>query len=557
MSRALAPALIICLSMTPACVSHNTHSRALGELNEARHATMQSRHELDAYKREAAATAEENEAQRNRLLEQLREAQTGLASSQSELADLQRASHEQAAALKQANGRVIALGHEKSAAEGRIGSLEIESQLARNRISELEKEGEDARARLASTEKERDDLAGALTAARDREHELGTQLTALNSQIGSLQDENRSLLSGTTTAKDVIAQLQKRASELEAVSARADELEATLREREQEIAKQRQTAADQEQELSMLRTAAAEKENLAKQLAASAEEAAGLSRERDQLKEYQARLSEEHQQLQARLQQEAEGRKAGEAEKDSLAQRVAALTDEMAGLTRERDELKDKQSQLTEEQQKLLARLQEDADRLKKEAAEKERLEKERLAKEQEIEKLTKAHADLTASLQDEINKGTITIQQVRDRLSINMVEKVLFDSGQAQIKPDGLKVLKQVGDVLKDVSDKQIRIEGHTDNVPIGTRLRDKFATNWELSTARATSVVRYLVEEAGVERGVISAAGYAETRPVAANDSEEGKASNRRIEIVLYPKNLAHIADDLRADAREDSPR
>ena len=94
---------------------------------------------------------------------------------------------------------------------------------------------------------------------------------------------------------------------------------------------------------------------------------------------------------------------------------------------------------------------------------------------------------------------------------------------------------------------DKQIRIEGHTDNVPIGVKLRERFATNWELSTARATSVVRYLIEEGGIDRTAISAGGYADTRPVEGNDTEGGKAANRRIEIVLYPKDLADI---VRAD-------
>ena len=109
----------------------------------------------------------------------------------------------------------------------------------------------------------------------------------------------------------------------------------------------------------------------------------------------------------------------------------------------------------------------------------------------------------------------------------------VLFDSRQAVVKPAGLKVLKQVSDALKDVPDKQIRIEGHTDNVPIGVKLRDKFAPNWELSTTRATSIVRYLIGEGGVNRDMISAAGYADTRPVATNASDDGKASNRRIEL------------------------
>ena len=124
------------------------------------------------------------------------------------------------------------------------------------------------------------------------------------------------------------------------------------------------------------------------------------------------------------------------------------------------------------------------------------------------------------------------------------MIDRVLFDSGRADIKPAGLKVLKQVSDVLNKITDKQIRIEGHTDNVPISTKLQDKFKTNWELSTARATTVVRYLIDHGGVQAQALSAVGYADTHPVASNDSEEGRSSNRRIEIVLYPKDLSQIA-------------
>ncbi|WP_447597855.1 OmpA family protein [Nitrospira sp. Nam80] len=557
MTRVFASALMLCLLITSACVSHDTHSRALGELNEARHATLQSRHELDAYKKEAAAVAEANDAERSRLSQQLRDAHMELASLRSELGDLQRELEGKTATLGEANSRVRALSQVNNEAAGRLGSMEFEKQAAQGRISTMEKEAEAMRERLASLEKERDDLTVALRDTQDRERELQAQVASLASQVGSLQNENHSLLSGTTTAKDVIAQLQKRAGELESVSARADDLARQLNEREQDLARQRQIAADQGQELTALRAAAAEKENLATQLAAVTKEMAELGQERDQLKESRAHLANEQERLQAKLQQEMDRVKTGEIEKDGLAQQLASLTGDMTKLAAERDQLKDRQAQLAGEQEKLLARLQQEADRLRAEEAEKNRLEKERLAKEEEIQRLTKAQADLTHSLQDEINKGTITIQQVRDRLTINMVEKVLFDSGQAQIKPEGLKVLKQVSDVLKDVADKQIRIEGHTDNVPIGTKLRDKFATNWELSTARATSVVRYLVEDGGVGRELISAAGYADTRPVAANDSEDGKASNRRIEIVLYPKDLANIANELRADAREEAPR
>jgi len=179
-------------------------------------------------------------------------------------------------------------------------------------------------------------------------------------------------------------------------------------------------------------------------------------------------------------------------------------------------------------------------------AAEKERLEKERAAKEAEIERLTRTQQELSKSLQAEIERGDITIKQVRDRLTINMVEKVLFNSGQAQVKPAGLKILTQVSDVLKNVTDKQIRIEGHTDNVPIGVKIRDKFPTNWELSTARATNVVRFFIERGGVNRESLEAVGFADTRPVASNDTEAGRTENRRIEIVLYPRDLSQVVGE-----------
>jgi len=197
---------------------------------------------------------------------------------------------------------------------------------------------------------------------------------------------------------------------------------------------------------------------------------------------------------------------------------------------------------------KLQASIAQEKDRLKAEEAEKASLEQERAAKEAEIQRLTKTHEDLTKSLEAEIAKGDIKIRQVRDRLTINMVDRVLFDSGQAKVKPAGLKVLKQVSDILKKVADKQIRIEGHTDNVPIRGKLKERYPTNWELSTARATNVVRYLIEEGGVDQVNLAAVGYADTRPVASNDGEEGRTTNRRIEITLYPKDLSEIAGEMK---------
>ena len=225
------------------------------------------------------------------------------------------------------------------------------------------------------------------------------------------------------------------------------------------------------------------------------------------------------------------------------------LNQALASRKKIEEELRRLQAKANDLEQRLQAekttvtRLQQGGEAL---AAEKERLEKERAAKEAEIERLTRTQQELSKSLQAEIERGDITIKQVRDRLTINMVEKVLFNSGQAQVKPAGLKVLTQVSDVLKNVTDKQIRIEGHTDNVPIGVKIRDKFPTNWELSTARATTVVRFFIDRGGVSRESLEAVGFADTRPVASNDTEAGRTENRRIEIVLYPRDLSAIVGE-----------
>jgi len=279
-----------------------------------------------------------------------------------------------------------------------------------------------------------------------------------------------------------------------------------------------------------------------------------------------AQLQQQLAGLQQNLDQEASQRKAAEQQAAELAKEREALAARSSELN---SELGNVRGQITDLEQKLAsgsASAQEEITKLQKQASEleantariaKEReqlrleqsqlaatLEQERLAKEEEIKRLTRTQEELSKSLQDEISKGNITIQQVRDRLTINMVDRVLFDSGQAQVKPAGVKVLKQVADVLNKISDKQIRIEGHTDNVPISSKLQGRFKTNWELSTARATTVVRYLIDQGGVDRQYLSAVGYADTHPLASNDSEEGRSSNRRIEIVLYPKDLKEIA-------------
>jgi chemotaxis protein MotB len=158
--------------------------------------------------------------------------------------------------------------------------------------------------------------------------------------------------------------------------------------------------------------------------------------------------------------------------------------------------------------------------------------------KEDEISRLKGTYETLMEDMKKEIEDGQIKITQLADRLSVSMVDKILFPSGEAEITPAGLEILDRVGKVLKNTEGKIIRVEGHTDNVPIHPNLQKKFPTNWELSTARATNVVRFLQEKVGIKGTRLQVIGMSEYSPVADNKTPEGRSQNRRIEITLLPE-------------------
>jgi len=158
-------------------------------------------------------------------------------------------------------------------------------------------------------------------------------------------------------------------------------------------------------------------------------------------------------------------------------------------------------------------------------------------AREEKVREVSSTYEQLVAKMKGEIDKGQVTISELKGKLTVNMVEAILFDSGKAEVKPEGLVVLGKVIEILKTVNDKSIRIEGHTDTKPIVGPLTQRYPTNWELSAARAINVSRYLQKQ-GIESGNLSAAAFGEFKPVADNATLEGRAKNRRIEIVLVPK-------------------
>jgi len=157
--------------------------------------------------------------------------------------------------------------------------------------------------------------------------------------------------------------------------------------------------------------------------------------------------------------------------------------------------------------------------------------------REEKVKEVSGTYEQLLQNMKNEIAQGQVIISELKGKLTVNMEAAILFDSGRADVKPDGLDILQKMVETLKGVQDKAIRIEGHTDNIQISGALTQTFPTNWELSAARAINVARYLQKQ-GLDPATLSAAAFGEFKPVADNETKEGRAKNRRIEITLVAK-------------------
>ena len=248
-----------------------------------------------------------------------------------------------------------------------------------------------------------------------------------------------------------------------------------------------------------------------------------------------------------------------QAEADVLTRNLAAMTVENAALTDRIERLNAEREKLTLERDDLNTRLGALADELTRTTVEtrraifdlnkrnvelegdKQMLEESvalvKKTREEAVQNVSKTYEGLLNEMKEEIDHGQIVITELKGKLTVDVVDKILFDSGRAEIKPEGLAVLKRVVDILITVTDKTIRVEGHTDNVPIKGALAKRYPTNWELSAARALTVTRYLEKE-GLDPALLSAAAFGEYQPVADNETAEGRAKNRRIAIILLPK-------------------
>lgn len=195
-----------------------------------------------------------------------------------------------------------------------------------------------------------------------------------------------------------------------------------------------------------------------------------------------------------------------------------ALTD-LARAESERGKCDERLKQLESQLQSELSATREELDALRKQR-----------------EEVDQQFADLTAKLQSMIDAGDLEVYMRRGLIMIGLPSQVLFPSGKAELAERGQKALAGIATVLAEVPDRRLQVAGHTDNEPIGEKLKLEWQDNWELSTARALTVTRFLVSK-GMKPENLAAAGHGEFDPVADNKSTKGRRKNRRIELILVP--------------------
>ena len=349
----------------------------------------------------------------------------------------------------------------------------------------------DMAARLAALEKERQRLADELAAAQRQNGTLSSRVSDLERQLADRDREIASLRSGAGDASRLASQLSSAQGDLDQSKARAADLE-------------RQLAASQAL-TSSLQSGAGDKDKLAADLAAANQRAAALESQLASLQAASGDSAKLAADLAAAKQRIAElegqlaamGNAAGD--KDKLAADLAACKQRVAEL----------EHQLAD-RDKELAGLRGDLS--------------------SEMAKLKEAQRSLMKALRPQIEKGTIMVDLNNERLLINLASGYLFGSGEDQLKPAGADALKQVGAILKDFPEYKVAVDGHTDNRPIRSSLKKKFPTNKELSEARAANAAKALAE-GGLSSS--TTAGYADTKPVAPNTTDAGRAKNRRVEV------------------------
>lgn len=471
--------------------------------------------------------------------------------------------------LRSAETHVQSLKSDASSKDKRIARLEREKRGIEDRLSKVIADYE---ARLADKRKELKvahqqsvqkeetlkELQGAYLKAQETGEALRERAVEMNDNISKLKKENRELgakfSSLNASYQNLVIDLEelKRLGELIPVleesilmkeqslsrlTERLTELQAQYE--EQKVKKNELSTAlskknGQVSELSdklnrvqgELRRLEAETQECNEKTARLEDELNSLKHEKAVAEEKTARLQARHAHLLTNIEELEKSRGRMIELEEVVVQKnkqIAALEADIGALKAQISQL----HQIIAEDKEFMARLKRRQMQLKQEKA----------LKETQLGRLKSTYDALILDLKQEIADKEVTIETYQKKISVSFVDRILFDFAKASISPEGRSVLKRVGDILKMVKDRTIRVVGHTDDVPISREFQWKYPSNWELSAARAASVIRYLQSEVGLKPENMEAVGRAFYDPVADNESEAGRAQNRRVNIIIGP--------------------
>jgi len=465
--------------------------------------------------------------QRNTSLrEQLEQAYRDYQGVQIELTGLREQHRSQSVALAGARTSLAGARDRATALDARVAALSSTLDEKAQREVLLQALIQEKAAQAAAT-------AEQLGTSQQRAETLAGRIATLESDLGARADDERLLR----------ALLAEKAEEAAALGQRLSSTQGDRDALQRELAGLRALSAQQADRLAGLSASVEQKSQRERLLQALIQEkAAEAAATQDRLgtsQERGAALERSIAALQTDLQTRADderllrallAEKASEA--STLGQRLSAAETDRAVLDSELAGLRALGAEQAEQVRRLRTRLAE----MDEELASYRKLAD--LDREQ-IERIVRAQDRLRAGLGEYLKDNRIDITRDRERLTLQLSDRILFPSGSASIRPAGLEVLRRLGELLRERLDVlEVQVGGHTDNVPLSGDRGGLLSDNWGLSAARAVSVVDFLEKEVGLDPDRLSAVGYGEHRPVAPNDTAEGRARNRRIELVLLPR-------------------
>jgi len=459
-----------------------------------------------------------------RLEDQLAQREDELNTSRNETQQLKAASDEAADAYKAELASKIQL----------VEDLKIKSTELEEKLSQIKKEAETQAADLQST------ITGLENQLAQWDRELKTsrlEVQKLRSTITSLESSNETL--GQSLA-EINRQLLMAGNQVEGLRKEITDQQTQLSQTEKANKALMEQGDLLDAERDLLKQAKIKLENqLADQKArfsqtvaeikALVEKSDSLEAERDQLKQINIEVEKQLAESQSRFQAISDDMAAKDQKLSEIQADRQQLLSQIAGLDKEKKEL----ARLKYALENQVGMTQSQIEDL---AMETEAKEKQLKSKEQQLMSMKQAYQELSKQFEKQIREKEIKISNLENKLNIQLLDKILFPSGSADVSKAGYGVLRSLATEIKKMDGFEIAVTGHTDNVPLGNKIKKIYSDNLGLSVARAAAVSRAL-RRMGVSPANLSATGYSMYRPVAGNDTEEEKQQNRRVEIMLAP--------------------